>query len=238
MVERYWRILGRKYMYHAKEQDKWKGFVMGFVHTNLRSVDGDRRVIDKLLSDIPSPEEAWCPLEYSEYRPYRLSRAHLVSICENANTFRRVEPAIRYCDRERMREFKLKGVDVKHLGYKGIDMTLLDCGCELPVVDIHLARYLFKKRPEFRRLFERFGITNPYSKEFRRRFRIMQVSRRSYDEMWRIAMDEAAAEGMPPGQWHVAAWMKERFYRVFPKLKDYRRYRVARIYVSRLFKKS
>jgi hypothetical protein len=235
--------LGREYMERARRADPWRGMMYGLAHTLLLSVDNDREAVDRILSLAPSPEEAKrrCPIDPGELRDLGFRDTRLVAraICDRAERFEEVSRLFRSCSRERLKVMKqeqLRGrreLDLEGLKWKGIDMTLLDCGCEVPVVDRHLARYLSRVDPEFR---EKLGHPKSDS-EVEQKLRKIQDSKNpeKYEELWRIARRHAEYADLPPGVWHVATWLRERFRARYPEMDEEKRLELARSYVRNLF---
>jgi hypothetical protein len=113
-------------------------------------------------------------------------------------------------------------------------MLLLDCGCETPVVDRHLARHLARVSPEARRV-----LDNPETdEELRENLYGIQRDDRpdDYDKLRSIAEDLARREGIPPGVWHVAVWMREHFKSLYPDRPEEKLQEMARSYVERIFR--
>ncbi|MBW2674345.1 MAG: hypothetical protein JRD89_13205 [Deltaproteobacteria bacterium] len=234
-----WEEIGRIYMRKAREAEPWKGIMYGIAHTHLMRIDYDKKAVDRMLETAPSPNEAKrrCPISPNVFRGLGFYRTDTVSktICDKAEHSDKFISAVRRCARDELKAMKLEGVDMYGLGWKGADMTLLDCGCETPVIDVHLARYLARTDPEFLR---ELGLKEYDPEAVSRKVRTIQISRNPtrYDRLWRIAKKHAEREGKPAGEWHVEVWMRERFRSEYPRLTEEQRLELARNYVRNLFK--
>ena len=240
-----WEEIGRLYIEKAKKADPWTCMTYGLVHSNLRSVAKDVEAAKALKEIAPSPEEGRrkCPLPRSELAKlakfdfYNL-RTVAEGFCDKAVNYEKVAPLFKGCKRRELQEMKLErmktgreDLDVVGLKWKGIDMTLLDCGCEIPVVDLHIARHLARNDPEARKI-----LGDPSdAKEFRKRLDLAQDDLRLYNALWNIALGMAEKEGLSPGVWHVKTWMREHFASEYPKLPEEKRVELARRYVERQF---
>lgn len=233
-----WREIGRLYMNQARKLGPWRGLMYGLVHTNITRVDQDRRAIDRVLEFAPTPEEARraCPIPKDRLAGLAFYNAEIVAqgICDKAENSERVLSAVRSCGREELRKMKLEKTDMVGLGWKGADMALLDSGCEVPVVDIHLGRYLARTDPEFLQL---LGLESYDPDTVAKKVRYIQSSENParYDRLWRIAKRHAEMEGRPAGEWHVEVWLRERFALAYKELTEEQRLEQARRYVRTLF---
>ncbi|MEM4976424.1 MAG: hypothetical protein QXT64_03760 [Desulfurococcaceae archaeon] len=231
-----WRDLGRLYMDRARRLDPWRATMHGIAHTHLMRVDEDRDAIDTMLKLSPSPEKTRCPLDPTPLIGLKFYNARKVVeyICDKVEHAGEWIKILRNCDRRRMRHMKMEGRDVYGLGWKGIDMTLLDAGCEIPVVDVHLARYMAREDPGF---LKAMGLSRYDPDGVAKKIRTIQVSSNpaKYDELWKKARERAVSEGVPPGEWHVAVWLRERFTSEYPKLSEEARLELAKRYVEKLF---
>jgi len=236
-----WVDVGREYVERARRADPWRSVVYGIVHTNLVSVDRDAEAAGRILEIAPSLEEArrTCPIDPRRLAGLGFRRAETAAraVCDKAeNPW--VVRLFKECRRPELKRLRLEvqrggGADLYGLGWKGIDMTLLDSGCEVPVVDRHLARYLARADPRAR---EVLGDPEDWGAFLRRLDRVQgSDSPAAYERLWSIAVEHAEREGLPPGVWHVAVWMRERFAERYPRLSEGERLEVARRYVSRLF---
>jgi hypothetical protein len=238
-----WEEIGREYMMRAKRADIWKGILYGIAHTNLSNVDRDRETVERLLELAPSPEAARraCPIDpaFVADLPFYKAETATTALCDKAENAENIIPALRSCARDKLQGMKReqiktkeKSLDLVGLKWKGIDMTLLDCGCEVPVIDRHIARYLMRVDPRF---FKEMG--EPTEENFEERLREVQNSANPgrYERLWRIAREHAERSGLPAGVWHVAVWMRERFAKRYPKVSEEKRLEVARDYVRQLF---
>jgi hypothetical protein len=238
-----WVDIGREYMERARRAPAWKSVLYGIVHTNLMSVERDKEAVDRLLSLAPSPEAArrTCPIDPRALMGLGFYGAGTAAeaVCDKAVN-PHVIPLFKGCRRKELMRMKLeqrrakeRGLDLVGLGWKGIDMTLLDSGCEVPVVDRHLARHLARVDPRAR---EHLGDPER-AEEFEKRLRRIQGSENpaAYEALWSMARERAEAEGLPAGVWHVAIWMRERFAWNFPKLSEGERLEMARRYLEKLF---
>lgn len=236
MIEEGWRRLGKLYMDRARRLDPWRATMHGIAHTHLMRVDEDRGAIGAMLKLSPSPEKTKCPLDprplarFKFYSPARVAEC----MCDKVEHAGEWVKALRSCDRRMLRSMKMEGRDVYGLGWKGIDMALLDAGCEVPVVDVHLARYMAREDPEFLRA---MGLERYDPRAIAKRIKVIQNSPNpaKYDELWDMARRRAISEGAPPGEWHVAVWLRERFANEYPKLSEEERLELAKKYVERLF---
>jgi len=235
-----WREIGRVYMREARKLDPWRGVLHGLAHTHLTRVDLDRKAIERMLEIAPTVDEAKrvCPIPGEKLRGLGFYRTETVAkaICDKAEHSDRFLSAVRRCGRDELKKMKLEGVDMYGLKWKGADMTLLDCGCEVPVVDLHLARYLARTDPEF---LKALGLKEYDPKAVEKKLRLIQSSANParYDRLWEIAKKHAEKEGKPAGEWHVEIWMKERFRSEYPGLTEEQRLELARNYVKNLFMK-
>jgi len=233
-----WREIGKVYMRKAREAEPWKGIMYGLAHTHLRRIDFDKRAVDRMLEVAPSPDEARerCPISPRAFERLGFYRTDVPAkaICDKAEHSDKFISAVRNCSRDEMKNMKLEGVDMYGLKWKGADMVLLDCGCETPVIDLHLARYLAREDPEFRR---ELGLKEYDPKLVEKKLRTVQNSSNpaKYDRLWEIAKRHAEREGKPAGEWHVEVWMRERFRTEYPDLEEKQRLELARNYVKNLF---
>jgi hypothetical protein len=239
-----WEEIGRLYVEKARKADPWTCMMYGLIHSNLRSVAKDVEAAKALRRIAPSPEEGRrkCPLskrELAELAKFDFYNLKTVAegLCDKAVNYEKVAPLFKGCRRRELQEMKLeemktgrKDLDVVGLKWKGIDMTLLDCGCEVPVIDLHIARFLARNDPEARKI-----LGDPSKAEFRKRLSVAQKDLKTYNALWNTALSMAEREGLPPGVWHVKTWMKERFASEFPKLPEEKRVELARQYVEKQF---
>jgi hypothetical protein len=240
-----WEAIGREYMAKAKRAEPWKGILYGVVHTNLLDVDQDTRAVKRILRVAPTPEEARraCPLDPGLLAdlPFYNPKTAVDAVCDKAVNADRVIPLFRACARQQLQQMKReqlktgeKGLDLVGLKWKGIDMTLLDSGCEVPVIDRHLAYYLNRQDPAFSR---ELGEPKTDTEVEKKLYRIQSSTNpEKYERLWRIARGWAERSGLPAGVWHVSVWMRERFTRRYPNLPEEARLEMARRYVRRLFR--
>lgn len=236
MVEEAWRELGRLYIEKARRLDPWRATIHGIAHTLLRRVDKDREAIGVMLELSPSPEKTSCPINPSKlarlgfYSPTTVSK----TICDKVRHADEWVKSLKDCNRNKLRLMKMEGRNVLGLSWKGIDMTLLDAGCDIPVIDIHMARFMAREDPEFLKEME----LDKYDPEaVDKRIRVIQNSNSptKYDKLWERAVKRAISEGLPPGEWHVAVWLRERFRNEYPRLSEDDRIEIARKYIEKLF---
>jgi hypothetical protein len=239
-----WEEVGREYMEKARRSDAWKSMLYGIVHTNLLSVDRDREAVDRLLEEAPRPEDAKrkCPLDPTLLRDLGFYRPKTAvdAVCDKAENFERIAPLFKDCERSKLQEMKREQIktgrrelDLVGLKWKGIDMTLLDCGCEVPVIDRHIARYLARTDKRARAI-----LGDPADKAaLEARLRHVQEAKtpEQYETLWKIAKEHADRSGLPAGVWHVAVWMHERFTERYPRLSEEKRLELAKRYVDSLF---
>jgi hypothetical protein len=246
-----WVEIGKEYMRRAREASEWKSVLHGLAHTLLMATGEEEKLIartEEVAGTTPEEVRRRCPLNPKLFEGYKLqnSRTYARAVCDKAENWDKIkevcgrckregerEEAVRWA-RETLREMKRRGEDVVGLGWKGIDMLLLDCGCETPVVDRHLARYLARVSPEARET-----LDNPETdKELRKNLYDIQKDDRpgDYDKLWSIAVELARREGLPPGVWHVAVWMREHFASLYPDMPEEERQELAVTYVRKLFR--
>ncbi|MEM4563408.1 MAG: hypothetical protein QXI55_05745 [Thermofilum sp.] len=235
-MEEGWKEVGKLYMNSARRLNPWRATMHGIAHVHLRNVDDDREAIGAMLKLSPSPEKTKCPIDPSKLAGLKFYNSKAVAdcICDKVKHADEWIKTLKKCDREKMRLMKMEGRDVYGLSWKGIDMALLDAGCEVPVLDIHLARYMAKSDPRF---LKALGLEKYDPNMVAKKIRAIQASSNPamYDELWKMAKQRAAEEGMEPGEWHVSVWMKERFTSQYPKLSEEERIEAAKRYVERLF---
>lgn len=231
-------------MEKARRADPWKATLYGIVHTNLRDVDQDFNAVKRLLRVAPTPEAAKraCPLDPSLLEGLRFHNLKIVTdaVCDKAEKAATIIPLFRACARKKLQRMKIeqlktgeKDLDLVGLRWKGIDMTLLDNGCDVPVIDRHIARYLARQDPRFLEVLGEFRS----NEELERKLHQIQYSPNPmrYERLWRIAKKWAERSGLPAGVWHVSTWMKERFTSQYPNLSEEARLEMARRYVRKLF---
>jgi len=235
-----WREIGKRYMDEARKLDVWRGILHGLAHTHLTRIDLDRKAIERMLELVPTVDSAKkvCPIPAERFQGLGFYKNETVAkgVCDKAYHSEEFVKAVRSCDRKRLRKMKLEGVDVAGLGWKGSDMVLLDCGCEVPVIDLHIARYLASVDPEF---LKELGLKSFDVDLVDKKVRLAQISKNParYDRLWNIAVKHAEREGKPAGEWHVEVWMRQRFSSEYPELSEEQRLELARNYVKTLFKK-
>lgn len=236
MIEEEWRKLGKLYIENARKIDPWRATIHGIVHTQLLNVNRDWKAIKAILKLIPKPDLTKCPINPSKLKGYEFYSHKTVSetICDKVEHIDKWLEALKSCDREKLRTMKKEGVNVRGLGWKGIDMALLDAGCDNTVIDIHLARYLARTDPEF---LKALGLRKYDPESVDRKVKIAQNYRDpiKYDRLWELARRRAEKEGVPLGEWHVATWLKERFRNAYPNLSERKRLELAKKYVKKLF---
>jgi len=239
VVDKAWRELGRLYMERAKRLDPWRATLHGIAHTQLRNVNNDREAIEVLHKISPSPGKTSCPLDKSALEKLAGLGFHNPTLtgetlCDKVKYADEWLKALKSCNRRRLMHMKMEGVNVYGLRWKGIDMSLLDAGCENPVIDIHMARYMAREDPEFLRA---LGLEKYDPSLVAKRIKAIHDSPNpaKYDELWERAVKRALSEGVPPGEWHVAIWLKERFSSMYPELSEEAKLELARRYVEKLF---
>jgi len=246
MVEEPWVEIGKYYMAKARLQDEWTAFLLGLLHTNLRRVDRDRESLDFVLGFGETPDELFsrCPISPEELDGLNVyHRGYFAkSLCEKSNRdiWNVIEDSLKKCDRRRLQFLKNERWDLFGLGWKGIDMLLLDSGCDTIVVDRHMVRFLAELEPE--KVWEIIPHPPDISEKskFMKRFNSIRCSSNPglYNRLWEIGKEIAEKEGLSPGVWHVAVWMKKRFsVKPFDRLTEEQRIETAWRYVRKLFKK-
>ena len=242
-----WEDIGRYYMRKARELGVWRGFIHGLVHTFAFSVDHDKRAIDRLLKIVPTSDhlDKRCPIDPNRLAGLRLRNLKIVAdaICDKKDFKDVFLDAVRECNRRKLQHMKMNKTDMFGLNWKAIDMVLLDSGCDVPVVDIHLARYLIRKNPrlfeKLKELFPKAKLDEPTKENIDKAVRLAQLSPKpkGYNLLWKTAVEEAKKHpNLSAGEWHVSVWMKERFSRKpYNKLTEEQRLELAKQYVKKLF---
>jgi len=239
-----WVEIGREYVRRAREANAWVSILYGLAHTHLMEAESDVEAVKRVLKEAPTPEEARrkCPLPPTLFRglPLWNAKTFADAVCDKARNYELVARALKRCQRSRLQALKLERLksgaeelDTLGLRWKGIDMMLLDSGCEVPVIDRHLARYLARVDARVREL-----LGEPSSPEFERKLKLVQESPNPslYNKIWEIAVEHARRAGLPPGVWHVAVWMREHTASRYPWLSEEKRLELAEMYVKRIFK--
>jgi hypothetical protein len=246
-----WVEVGREYMKKAREAGEWKSVLYALAHTLQMATGEEERLVartEEVAGGAPEEARRRCPLDPKLFEGYKLQnrRTYARAVCDKAERWEKIREVCGRCKREgdreetvrwareTLREMKRRGEDVVGLGWKGIDMLLLDCGCETPVVDRHLARHLARVSPEARKV-----LDNPETdEELRKSLYDVQRDDRpdDYDKLRSIAEDLARREGTPPGVWHVAVWMREHFKSLYPDRPEEKLQEMARSYVERIFR--
>lgn len=126
-----------------------------------------------------------------------------LSVCHTAENWDQVSDALRRCDRDDAREALIQRRTTKSPGspflhatgfnVKGVDMMLLDVGCQLPVADKHMIE-LIEGRP----------ITEDEAKT-------IQMDHNKYEKYWGKLTSMAEDSGKPHGVWHVETWTRKAF---------------------------
>lgn len=242
-----WEDIGRYYMRKARELGAWKGFIYGLVHSFAFAVDYDKKAINKILKIIPTSDhlDTRCPIDPKLLAGLRLRNLALVSraICDKKDFKDVFLEAVKECNRRKLQHMKMNKTNMFGLNWKAIDMILLDSGCDVPVVDIHLARYLMRTNPKLfdklKKIFPKAKLDRPVKENIDKAIRLAQSSYKpdGYNLLWREAVKEAKKHpSLSTGEWHVAVWMKERFSRrQYAKLTERQRLELARHYVKKLF---
>jgi hypothetical protein len=243
-----WVEVGREYMRRARETSEWKSVLYGLAHTLAMAMGEEDKLVartEEVAGTTPEEARRRCPLDPRLFEGYKLYNrwTYANAVCDKAENWERVGEVCGMCKREGDREeavrraretlrgMRARGEDAVGLGWKGIDMLLLDCGCEVPVVDRHLARHLTRVSPEAREI---LGTGEKLLDSLKGIQRYEKPDK--YDRLWSIAVEQARREGLPPGVWHVAVWMKERFDSLYPDMPEERRQELAATYVRKLFR--
>jgi hypothetical protein len=246
-----WVEVGREYMKKARETGEWKSALYALAHTLQMATGREDELVawtERVAGGAPEEARRRCPLNPGLFKGYKLQNTEVYAeaVCDKAENWDKIREVCGMCKREggreevvrrareTLREMRRRGEDVVGLRWKGIDMLLLDCGCETPVVDRHLARHLARVSPEARRI-----LGDPETDEKLRKnlYEIQKKPRPDdYDKLRSIAEDLARREGVPPGVWHVAVWMREHFRSLYPDKPEEELQEEAKSYVERLFR--
>jgi hypothetical protein len=242
--------LGKRYMDNALQRtkrDPWDSFIYGLALTMTRSSTNHNAVLKDIKSRVPNVKEArasctigqpYIPTADMTYDPNQISQ----SICSNSrekplevkgpsgkvttaeHTWDHLAFSMNTCDREGVR---------KHYTFrqhKGPDMLLLESGCNMPVMDVWMMRYVLGVTPEgwsdseveekptralqkWKSLgadIRKAGATGG-EPAVTTRIRQMQNRREEYEMAKRQVVEEAKACGIPAGEFHVGVWFEQVF---------------------------
>ena len=161
--------MARAALNFTKKKSTWEVFLRGYASTNQRGSAGERDILEGLWKNFPTPEalRAACPMDAlprwdrddpkvgSGLQNLRSRTGAARDLCKVPDLWPKLSGLLRCPDEDsqaRVKDFTLKPAEGNAnkqiagmkigLGTKGADMTMLWGGCEVPVIDLWMLRYL------------------------------------------------------------------------------------------------
>jgi len=184
--------IAEEYIERSKNRDPWVILLHGYAATHEHHSSRERGILDSMVNLYPTPDVAKkiCVL-YEFGKPYgwiydtrRPTMVH-AGICQAAEQWSEIKEALRTCNRDKLKE--LYGISDK-----GADMISALAGCDVPVIDRHIVRYLVPDEDD------------DYYKK-------VQTTPRLYQDLRNAMIKRARESGIRPLVFHCALW----FSRVF-----------------------
>ncbi|RLI84761.1 hypothetical protein DRP07_00160 [Archaeoglobales archaeon] len=207
-----WLKLGKKYMDYSRNLDEYTSFLHGFVHTNsLQTISktGSARsavVVSTFKEVFDDPQTAIAVCRNKDKikgRIYDTRKNQTVDwFCDSIEHFDEVKKAIRLCKEDPSKTEEARKIlmdlhkqgKLKGFNQKGIDMLLLDSGCDTTVLDMWMLK-------------EFYGVpTNDLAA--RRGIQLTKKYPVLRDDLERRVMEKKADRGYGLGAWHVAKWLE------------------------------
>ncbi|MAH45926.1 hypothetical protein CMI37_08845 [Candidatus Pacearchaeota archaeon] len=167
--------MARAALNHTKKKSTWEVFLRGYASTNQRGSATERDILEGLWKNFPTVDALRnaCPMDElpakdrdnpklgSGLQNLRDRRKKAKSLCKVPQVWDELSYLLRCPDEDsqaRVRNFSLdarggnpnKRIANMEIGLatKGADMTLLWGGCEVPVIDLWMLRYLTPQVPQ------------------------------------------------------------------------------------------